>query len=81
MVALNELQVLENIRASSRSERYLKKQEELIEEKAGTTNEELMDEYVGDVTGKYDEGKHILTLYSIDTHFYVCCSRRHLKTL
>ena len=22
-----------------------------------------------------------LTLYSIDTHFYVCCSRQHLKTL
>ena len=23
----------------------------------------------------------LLTLYSIDTHFYVCCSRQHLKAL
>ncbi|XP_053378007.1 methyl-CpG-binding domain protein 4-like [Mercenaria mercenaria] len=51
--AVNELQVLENIRASSRSARYKKKQEELRENRA-VSEEEQTDEDVGDVMGKYE---------------------------
>ena len=31
--------------------------------------------------GKKSSRMHALTLYSIDIRFYVCCSRRQLKTL
>lgn len=53
--AINELQVLENIRASSRSARYKKKQEEIRESQALLAEEQSdEDEVTRDVLGKYE---------------------------